>query len=186
MLNDVLLVTRNYQGTCEENFITTFEELAEKYIAYEDNGYLRDLKAVIVGGDPYEWDATYYLTGSESFDIRTCQGPEDLVDFLSGKFNTNLEEMQDNNPGQDYDFWYWENREDFFTPMAVREVSLVQDNLVNGNSLRNEILKVMPDFPFESVHARLDDVIAQSENQSRGKRDERRVIGDRDSFSMTY
>lgn len=175
-LNNVLLVCRNNQGICEENFLSTVDEFIEKYCLNRSAGAIDvdRLNQVILGAEPYKWEATFYARGDDSYDLRLCQGPEDLLQFLQGDYNDSIEDMEDRNPGTagNYDGWYWENDAECFSALAVQTVQdyIREQSLSDvGKAFKESLLNAMPDFPFAHAQPRkalpLEDVIKQAEQK---------------------
>lgn len=172
-LSNVLLVTRNYQGVCEENFLSTVDEFVEEYCSAEryNGAYVAGLKNVINGAQPYDFAASFYARGDDSYDMRLCQGEEDLLKFLAGDYNDSIEEMEGRNPGSAgfYDFWYWENCADKFSCLAIETVA--EHSRHAGHEFHQRLMSVMPDFPkaapvaSNEKRASLADVIKKAEAQ---------------------
>lgn len=166
---DVLLVTRNYNGECEENFITTVEEFLNKYCDSETPGYTELLKRQISSAKPYEWDGNFYAKPHISYDMRLCQGSEDLINFLSGKFNDSVEAMEKRTPGLSNDSWYWENRTELFSVMAVEKIHKYAQELGSDElGFKDALIALVPDFPFNNAlsvvkTSRLADLIGAAE-----------------------
>lgn len=178
MLTDILLVIRNNQGVCEENFVTTVDEILADIFQHETklskdfnqvqlNQYLDSLKKQIVKAEPFEWAGSYYAYGNDSYDMRLCQGPQDLLKFLSGRYNDSIEAMEARNPGSAgfYNFWNWENDSDRFSVLAVKSIAEYSQQ---DRGFAQTLKKTMPDFPFNKApnvlkHARLADVILNAE-----------------------
>ena len=171
-LTDVLLVTRNYAGMCEENSISTIDEFIKRYCDYDDPSCEDMLRKVVSGAEPYAWDGHHYVSGNDSYDIRLCQGPEDLLKFLAGGYNDSIKAMEDRMAGTsgNYDHWYWENRPDRFSVLALEAVkSFALEKAPGRAAFRSRLLTVLPDVPFardlvrnQSNH-RLDDFIKEAQ-----------------------
>lgn len=152
-LTDVLLVSRNYQGLHEENFLTTIGEFIEEYCSSDGRTDIGALKNAVLSTQPYEWGATYYAWGNDTYDMRLCQGSDDLLNFLSGEYNDSIEDMEDRNPGTAgmYDGWYWYNNADNFSILAIEAVKEhVQTLSSNKAEFEAKLFKVMPEFPFKN------------------------------------
>lgn len=120
-MNKLILVVENWKGLCEHNFVSTFEELSQKYMKHEDPQTISNFGACVdlTLGNTSKWN-TYYLRPNITLDIRACAGKDDLKNFLTGEFNDSVEDMNERNPGSLYnDEWYWDNDIERFSPKAI-------------------------------------------------------------------
>lgn len=120
-MNELLLVTENRAGTCEHNFVSTFEEFAHSYMKKEDRDTV-DRFGILVdrtAGNTEVW-STYYQGSGVILDVRACASQEDLDDFLSGKFNDSCEKIEARLPGCSHaKDWRWQNDMNQFSPRAL-------------------------------------------------------------------
>lgn len=124
-MNELLLVTENYNGLYEHNFVSTFEELEQNYMGKEDRQTRKNFSDFIKNnaGSQDVW-STFYVSCNTTLDIRACVDQIDLKDFLSGKFNSSIEEMNARLPGSIFnDGWYWDNDVERFSPKAIDIIS---------------------------------------------------------------
>ncbi len=120
-MNELIFVIEKRTGLCEHNFVSTFDELARQYMRHEDLQTIDNIRACVEGsrGQKDVWNM-FYLSYNVSFDIRACVDRADLKDFLSGKFNDSLDNLDSRLPGSNYlDGWYWDNDVERFSQKAV-------------------------------------------------------------------
>lgn len=90
----------NWKGLKEENYLYTLDEVG-KY----DIGLLKDCL-----NNPGKFvESEKIVAANKTWDGRLLETPEEVKDFLCGRWNTNIKEMKENNPDTDYSDWYWEN-----------------------------------------------------------------------------
>lgn len=154
-LSSVLLVTRNYQGICEENFLSTVDEFVKKFCT-DDAFFADSLKNVLTGAKPFEWAGTYYARADDSYDMRLCCGADDLLKFLAGDYNDSIEKMENRNPGScgTYEGWYWENNKNEFSPRAITAVK--EHARASDKAFLERLFSIMPDFPTSAAVVRHD------------------------------
>ena len=169
MLSKVLLVTRNYNGQCEMNFISTVEEFIKEYSNRDGSDVSDCLKRAIESGKPFEWSGTYYAKPSDSYDMRLCQGPEDLLRFFAGEYNDSIQAMEDRNPGCAglYNGWTWENSAELCSVLAVESVkAYMKEQGLTNREFARRLFHLMPDFPLDSGQSKvlpLESVIAKAD-----------------------
>lgn len=93
----------NWKGLKEENYLYTFDEMA-KY----DFNLLRDC---VNNPDVFN-DSEKSVCANKTWMGRLLKTDEEVKNFLSGKYNEDIDEMKLNNPDNDYSDWYWENVSD--------------------------------------------------------------------------
>lgn len=93
----------NWKGLKEENYLYTLDEIA-KY----DFELLKDC---LNNPDVFN-DSTKSMSANKTFMGKLLKTDEEVKDFLMGKYNDNIEEVQFNNPDTDYSDWYWEDVSD--------------------------------------------------------------------------
>lgn len=81
-VKDIVLITENYKGICEHNFLSTVEEFPHTL--------------------PTDSWNSYYKRSDISFDFRACKDEADLVSFLTGKYNDQEAFLSSKD-------WYWCN-----------------------------------------------------------------------------
>lgn len=166
-LNDVLFVTRNCHGQCEENFLSTVDEFIAEYCS-DDVMYSDSLRSVLAGSEPYKWAGTYYDSLNNSYDLRLCCGSEDLLNFLSGEYNNSVVKMEDRLPGTSefYRHWYWENRSDKFSELALGFVFEYARSA--GSDFYDKLSVVVPDFSLLKAERKvsLNEVIENAEKRA--------------------
>lgn len=120
-MNELLLVTETRGGMSEHNFVSTLEEFARKYMEREDEQTVNDFGFCIeqTTGQTDVW-STYYMCHDVVLDVRACAGEKDLKDFLTGRFNDSVENIEKRLPGSSCARgWYWQNDVDRFSPNAL-------------------------------------------------------------------
>lgn len=101
----MVAVVYNWKGLKEENYLYTDKEM-EKFDP--------ELFAVCFEyKDTKEWFESTFGTGNKTIEGFYIEDDDKktLSDFLNGEYNTDIEEMKENNPDIDYSDWYWENVE---------------------------------------------------------------------------
>lgn len=171
-LTDLLLVTHNCQGQCEANFLSTIDEFIATWCFNENYDICDTLKKVILGAKPYNWDGFYAASNNHTFEMRLCQTEEDLLSFLSGKYNDSIEKLESRKPGTEglYYAWNWFNSPEDCSVKAVEIIKeYVRANGRNGKEFSKKLFLVIPDLPFEKRSdnyraKRLDEIISDAKS----------------------
>lgn len=123
-VNELLLITENCGGRCEHNFISTRDELRQKYMSREDVSTIRDFFACLAHSAGQNVWNTLYISNSKSLDVRHCIDRSDLKKFLAGEFNATTEMMATSFPGSAFnENWHWDNDVERFSPRAIDTIN---------------------------------------------------------------
>lgn len=169
-LTDVLLVTQSCRER-EINFISTIDEFIAEQCVNDSPEVADMLRRIVNDARPYQWDGFYAAEENKTFEMRFCQSQEDLLEFLSGKYNDSVEKMETRLPGTAgmYSSWNWYNSPEMFSERAVEFVENYARGLgIPGQKFKYDLYLTMPDFPFEKASTRtrgtrLADLIKQAE-----------------------
>ena len=93
-------IVYNWKGLKEENYLYTLDEIA-KY----DFELLKDC---INNPETFN-DSSKPIAANKAWEGRLLKTDEEVKDFLRGRWNDDIERLKEENPGTDYDDWYWEN-----------------------------------------------------------------------------
>lgn len=92
----------NWKGLKEENYLYTLDEMADIDFPL--------LQACI--NDPDDLHSGWeFASANKTYDGILLRNDNEVRDFLSGEFNTDIEAMKAINLDTDYSDWYWENVE---------------------------------------------------------------------------
>ena len=93
-------IVYNWKGLKEENYLYTLDEIA-KY----DFELLKDC---INNPETFN-DSSKPVAANKTWEGRLLKTDEEVKDFLRGRCNEDIVCLKEENPGTDYDGWYWEN-----------------------------------------------------------------------------
>ena len=90
----------NWKGLKEENYLYTLDEIAES-----DFDLLIDC---LNNPDTFNVSSKP-VAANKTWEGRLLKNDDEIKDFLRGCWNDDIELLKGENPGTDYDDWYWEN-----------------------------------------------------------------------------
>lgn len=93
-------IVYNWKGLKEENYLYTLDEIAE----YD----FELLKDCINNPETFN-DSSKPVAANKTREGRLLKTDEEVKDFLRGRWNEDIECLKEENPGTDYDGWYWGN-----------------------------------------------------------------------------
>lgn len=90
----------NWKGLKEENYLYTLDEMAKN-----DFGLLKNC----IANPGVLCEGTLNTSANKTYQGILLKNEIEVMAFLAGRYNADIEEMKENNPDTDYSDWYWDN-----------------------------------------------------------------------------
>lgn len=140
-INKILLVTRNYRGTNEINYLLTLEDFKKKFVnedavhTFFSSGNLEKDWVEFTNALDADGEAEWAVWNNDTWFCKRASSLGDIKRFLEGEYNDSASDMVTRNMTSEdeleqlietYQDWYWEFDPEESSPSIIKDLKSIK------------------------------------------------------------